>query len=139
MDEVAIDPDGVADIVPVDYVAGGLMALLDDERAGGTVALVAGASAPTNAELIELASRQFAREPPRIVADPSSRLQEAALYTPYFGIEASLDDTRARELLAPRGLRPPPLRDYFATLIAYAEHARWGKRRVTREAAAASA
>jgi long-chain acyl-CoA synthetase len=137
MDEVAIDPDGVADIVPVDYVAGGLMALLDDERATGTVALVAGASAPTNAELIELASRQFDREPPRIVADPSSRLQETALYTPYFGIEASLDDARARELLAPRGLVPPPLRDYFATLIAYAERARWGKRFVTREAAAA--
>ena len=28
MDEVAIDPDGLADIVPIDYVADGLMALL---------------------------------------------------------------------------------------------------------------
>ena len=40
MDEVAIDPEGVADIVPVDYVADGLMALLasqtsGDRRAGG--------------------------------------------------------------------------------------------------------
>jgi thioester reductase-like protein len=139
MDEVAIDPQAVADIVPVDYVARALLALLRDEDASGTVALVAGAAAPTNAELIELACRQFDREPPRIVADPASRLQEAQLYAPYFGIEASLDDTRAREVLVPLGLEPPPLRDYFTTLIGYAERARWGKRTVTREAAAAMA
>ena len=138
MDEVAIDPGGVADIVPIDYVASGLMALLDDERAGGTVALVAGAGAPTNAELIELAFRQFGREPPRLVADPCSRHQEAELYAPFFGIEASLDDTMARALLDPLGVSPPPLREYFATLMRYAELARWGKRQVTREAAAAA-
>ena len=129
MDEIAIDPEGVADIVPVDYVAAGVLALLDAERASGTVALVAGASAPTNAELIELACRQFGREPPRIVAAPASRLQETELYVPYFGIEASLDDRRARALLGPLGLEPPPLREYFATLIGYAERARWGKQR----------
>jgi thioester reductase-like protein len=138
MDEVAIDPDGVADIVPVDYVADGLMALLRDEAVSGTVALVAGATAPTNAELITLACRQFGREPPRIVADPASRLQDADLYVPYFGIGATLDDARARELLGPLGLAAPRLGDYFATLIDYAERARWGKRPVTREAAAAS-
>jgi len=139
MDEVAIDPDGLADIVPIDYVADGLMALLDAESVSGTVALVAGAAAPTNAELIELACRQFGREPPRIVADPASRLQETDLYVPYFGIGATLDDARARELLEPLGLAAPPLRDYFATLIDYAERARWGKRQITREAAAATA
>ena len=139
MDEVAIDPDGVADIVPVDYVAEGLMALLADAALSGTVALVAGAAAPTNAELIELACRQFGREPPRIVADPASRLQEADLYVPYFGIGATLDDTRARELLGPLGLVAPPLRDYFGKLIEYAERARWGKRAITRQAAAAAA
>jgi long-chain acyl-CoA synthetase len=136
MDEIAIDPDAVADIVPIDYVGRGVLALLDAEDVRGTVALVAGSRAPTNAELIELACRQFGREPPRIVADPASRLQETALYVPYFGIEASLDDTRARELLVPLGLEPPLLRDYFATLIDYAERARWGKQHLTREGAA---
>jgi thioester reductase-like protein len=139
MDEVAIDPDGVADVVPVDYVADGLMALLEDATLSGTVALVAGAAAPTNAELIELACKQFGREPPRIVSDPASRLQEADLYVPYFGIGATLDDTRARELLGPLGLVAPPLRDYFSKLIDYAERARWGKRAITRQAAAAAA
>ena len=136
MDEITIDPLAVADIVPVDYVGAGLIALLDCDQADGTVALVAGDLAPTNAELIELACRQFDREPPRIVPAASSRLQETELYAPYFGIEASLDDRRARALLAPLGLTVPPLRDYFPTLIAYAERARWGKRQVTREAAA---
>ena len=70
MDEIAIDPDGVVDIVPVDYVgARRARAAATTARASGTVALVAGESAPTNAELIELACRQFGREPPRIVAD----------------------------------------------------------------------
>ena len=139
MDEIAIDPEGLADIVPVDYVADGLMALLDAEAVDGTVALVAGAAAPTNAELIGLACRQFGREPPRIVADPASRLQETELYVPYFGIGATLDDARARELLGPLGLVAPSLRDYFKTLIDYAERARWGKRQITRQAAALSA
>jgi long-chain acyl-CoA synthetase len=138
MDEVSIDPDGLADIVPIDYVADGLMALLAHEEVDGTIALVAGAAAPTNADLIELACRQFGREPPRIVADPASRLADADLYVPYFGIGATLDDTRARAVLGPLGLAVPQLRDYFATLIDYAERARWGKRLVTREAAAAA-
>jgi long-chain acyl-CoA synthetase len=139
MDEVAIDPEGVVDVVPVDYVAEGILALMEDADASGTVALVAGATAPTNAELIELACRQFDREPPRLVTDPASRLQAAELYVPYFGIEASLDDARARELLGPLGLAPPPLRDYFTTLINYAERAGWGKKAITREAAATPA
>jgi len=139
MDEVVIDPDVVSDIVPIDYVADGLLALLDHAEVSGTVALVAGAAAPTNAELIELACRQFGREPPRIVASSSSRLADAQLYAPYFGSGANLDDTRARELLGPLGLTAPLLRDYFAVLIDYAERARWGKERITRQAAAAAA
>jgi thioester reductase-like protein len=136
MDEVVIDPYAVSDIVPIDYVGDGLLALLDNEEIRGTVALVAGAAAPTNAELIELACRQFGREPPRIVASSSSRLADAQLYAPYFGSGANLDDARARDLL---GLVAPSLRDYFPILIEYAESARWGKTRITRQAAAAAA
>ena len=69
------------------------------------------------------------------MADPASRLQETELYVPYFGIEASLDDRRARELLVPHGIEAPRLRDYFATLIGYAERARWGKNAITRQGA----
>jgi thioester reductase-like protein len=139
MDEVAIDPAAVADVVPIDYVADGLMALLDHPEVGGTIALVAAAVAPTNGELIELACRQFGREPPRIVETAATRLVDAQLYAPYFGTGASLDDARARELLGPLGVHVPELRDYFSTLIDYAERARWGKTQITRQAALAAA
>ena len=96
MDEVAIDPDGVADIVPIDYVAEALLALLDHEDVRGTVALVAAAGAPTNAELIDLAARQFGREPPRIVATPS-RLADASCTHPTLGsARVSTTPTRVR-------------------------------------------
>ena len=45
------------------------------------------------------------------------------------------DDARARSVLAPAGIEAPPLRDYFGRLMEYAEAARWGKKRITREAA----
>ena len=91
------------------------------------------------ADLIELACAQFNREPPRIVETAATRLADTQLYAPYFGTGANLDDTRAREILGPLGIAVPPLRDYFATLIDYAERARWGKTEITRQAAAAHA
>jgi thioester reductase-like protein len=139
MDEVPVDPDGVADIVSVDYVAEGLLALLELEDVRGTVHLVAGPSAITNKELIELACAHFDRPPPRLVHHADSTPDQAAVYLPYFGIEATLDDDRARSLLGPLGLAPAHLRDYFTRIIDYAEISRWGKRRVTRQAASASA
>ena len=116
-----------------------LLALLDHPEVSGTLALVAAALAPTNADLIELACAQFNREPPRIVETAATRLADTQLYAPYFGTGANLDDTRAREILGPLGIAVPPLRDYFATLIDYAERARWGKTEITRQAAAAHA
>jgi thioester reductase-like protein len=136
LDEVPVDPDGVADIVPIDYVADALIALLELPEVDGTVHLVAGAQALSNAELIGLAARKFDRPPPRLVLDPASTIQEAGVYLPYFGIEATLDDVRARALLGPLGLGAPPLTEYFERLIDYAERARWGKGRVSRQAAA---
>jgi hypothetical protein len=43
------------------------------------------------------------------------------------------DDARARAVLDPAGVRAPRLADYFGTLMAYAERARWGKRPLVRE------
>jgi uncharacterized protein YbjT (DUF2867 family) len=139
MDEVPVDPQGVADIVSVDYVAAALIALLDLDGIGGNIHLVAGADAIANSELIELACRQFGRPPPRLVADGSGTLEEAGVYLPYFGIEARLDNDRARALLGPLGIDALPLRDYFTRIIDYAERSRWGKRGLTRQAAAAAA
>jgi long-chain acyl-CoA synthetase len=139
MDEVPVDPQGVADIVSIDYVAEALIALLELDEVSGTVHLVAGSSALTNRELIELACRQFDRPPPRLVADAGSTPDQASVYLPYFGIEATLGDDHARALLGPLGLGAVPLRDYFTQIIDYAERSRWGKKPLTRQAAAALA
>ena len=50
-------------------------------------------------------------------------------------MEVVFDDARARSVLGPAGIEAPPLRDYFPTLMDYAETARWGKKGLTREAA----
>jgi thioester reductase-like protein len=136
LDHIPVDPSGIVDIVSVDYVADSLIALLEHPQADGVVHLVAGASAPTNAQLIELACHHFGRPAPTLSLDGSDTIAEAGVYLPYFGIQASLDDVRARAILEPLGLSAAPLRDYFPVLIEYAELARWGKRPLSREAAA---
>jgi thioester reductase-like protein len=128
------------DIVPVDYVAAALVRLLD-EPSPGVVNLVAGREAPTAEELIALASARFGRERPPFVEPGSAGTGSAAaddhgaVYFPYFDMDVVFDDTRAREVLGPAGLRPPRLADYFGTLIDYAEAAKWGKAPLTREEA----
>jgi thioester reductase-like protein len=138
LDRVPASPDGRVDIVPVDYVADALVALLDAD-VSETVQLVAGDGAVSNTELIELASTHFDRPEPHLV-DPSEmpELEQANIYLPYFDVRAHFDDRRARELLEPQGIRPAPLPEYFGALLDYAAETRWGRRPVTREAAVAA-
>jgi hypothetical protein len=49
------------------------------------------------------------------------------------------DDSRARALLGPAGIRCPAFDEYFPHLIEYAESTRWGKNPLTREEAQAAA
>jgi thioester reductase-like protein len=133
-------PDRIVDVVPVAYVADALVAMLDSDQAG-VVNLVAGRHASTVGEIIELAAQAFdkptpAIAPPGSVGTGSAHADDqGGVYLPYFDVEASFDDARARALLAPQGVACPPLRDYFPKLIRYATTARWGKRNLTREEA----
>ena len=65
----------------------------------------------------------------------SSDDEHGAVYLPYFDMEVVFDDSRARALLEPAGIRPPRLTDYFGRLIDYAEAVRWGKRSMKRDEA----
>ena len=130
-------PDARVDVVPVDYVADALVHLLA-RREAGVFNLVSGRGAPTVDELIGLASDWFGRPRPALV-DPVGPDDvgddHGAVYVPYFDMRVVFDDTRARSVLAPAGIEAPPLRDYFGTLMEYAEAARWGKRPMGRDAA----
>ena len=64
---------------------------------------------------------------------------QGAVYFPYFDMDMVFDDSRARALLGPAGIRCPHLPDYFPHLIEYAQTARWGKTPLTREDAQAAA
>jgi long-chain acyl-CoA synthetase len=134
LDEVPVDPHGIVDIVPVDYVADALVHLLHEPAASGTVHLVAGEHAVTNAQLIETASHAFNRPPPRINGD-AAMIAEARTYLPYFDVATRFDDRRARELLGPAGIASGPLENYFPAILDYARRARWGKTPLTRQSA----
>jgi long-chain acyl-CoA synthetase len=139
-DVVPALPDRHVDIVPVDYVADALVFLLDSDESG-VVNLVAGRDTATVDDLIGLASAAFDRERPPVVPPGSAGTgsthadDQGAVYFPYFDMEVVFDDSRARELLGPAGIRCPRLADYFGVLMDYARRARWGKTGVTREEA----
>jgi thioester reductase-like protein len=130
-------PSGRVDIVPVDYVADALVHLLD-RREAGVFNLVAGRNAATVDELTTLASEYFGKPVPPFVdpVDPDSDDHDS-VYVPYFDMRVVFDDARARSVLVPAGIEAPPLRDYFPKLMEYAQAVRWGKQKMTREAARA--
>jgi thioester reductase-like protein len=134
-DEIPALPSAHVDIVPVDYVADALEHLLDvDDQ--GVFNLVAGRDAPFANELVELACDRFDRPRPAVVPEGGPDDDDhGAVYMPYFDMEVVFDDSRARALLGPVGIRPARLTEFFGTLMDYAEEVRWGKRSMTREEA----
>ena len=128
------DADARLDIVPVDTVADALLELLCGPVREGAFHVVAGDSAPTNTELATLAAEAFDAEPPVFVGpgkDRSAEMRAGAL-VPYFNVRCTFDARRGRSL----GAIPPPLADYFPTLMRYAREARWGKQAFPRWAVA---
>jgi long-chain acyl-CoA synthetase len=134
-DEIPSLPSAHVDIVPVDYVADALVHLLDVDEAG-VFNLVSGRDAPFASELVELACDRFDRPRPKVVQGGGAADDDAgAVYLPYFDMELVFDDSRARAVLEPAGIRSPRLPDYFGRLMDYAELTKWGKRSMSREEA----
>jgi len=134
--DLPVDPRGVLDVVPVDYVADALVHLLDRPEIGGRLHLVAGEQALTNADLVTLACEWLGRPPPRLhAAAELPNVDEAQTYMPYFDVATRFEDRRAREVLRAAGIETASFADFFSTIVAYAERAKWGKRTPTREAA----
>ncbi|MEK6229005.1 MAG: SDR family oxidoreductase [Actinomycetota bacterium] len=137
--EIPADPEGVVDLVPVDYVAEVIDRALYEPGAAGAFHAVAGERALTVAELIEHTCGALDREPPNLTAPGTLGPDHpAAVFEPYFDIHTRFGDRRARGLL-PNGTEPPPPQDYMPGLIDYGLQTRWGKKPLTRQAARARA
>ncbi len=137
--EVPADPDGIIDLVPVDYVAEVIEGALYQPDAAGAYHAVAGDRALTVTELIGHACSALDRPPPDLT--PPGTLEAdhpAAVFEPYFDIHTRFGDQRAHGLLG-NGTRPPPPADYMPGLMDYGVHTRWGKKPLTRDAARARA
>jgi long-chain acyl-CoA synthetase len=141
------------DVVPVDYVADAVHELSSQPlKESATYHIVAGSAATTVGHLIDLAAGHLGRRkplviPPRLYASlvyPILRRTSAKLrhgldrtrvFFPYFAMDVSYSDRRARERLEPAGIGAPPIESYFGRLVEYAVNAQWGRRPVTRAAA----
>lgn len=140
---VPADPQGLVDVVPIDYVANAIAHLVTtDDAVHGTYHLTAGDGAPQIEQLLDMACAALdcARPPiaPPLEAAEHDDDHEAGVFIPYFDVLSRFDDTRARAVLAPAGITCPPLTAYFDQIIGYAVAARWGKGGVPRMAAGAS-
>jgi len=143
------DPQGVVDIVPVDYAAAAVEALsADPVQRGKSFHIAAGPeSCCTVSEFLDLAVEVMGIRRPVLVnpklflafvkpaiyavtwGKKREALRKAHVYVPYLSYRARFDDRQARAALEPLGLRPPLVRTYFRNLIEYAIATQWGKQR----------
>jgi nucleoside-diphosphate-sugar epimerase len=132
------------DLIPVDVVTDGMLALLG-EPAGGTHLLVAGPKAPTVGEFVERAAEHFGR-PKALLIDPAEldevvaklepaaasgarrALDQAGALLPYFDVRCRFEDPATVGILERNGITVPHLADYLDRMIDFAVGARWGKR-----------
>jgi thioester reductase-like protein len=144
---IPYDPKGTLDIVPVDYVADGILALADQPSTiGGTFHLTAGPGRDTTMqELTELVFRKLGRRPPvrvrpsvwRRMVRPALRvapsqgikrtLSTGVVYRPYLELRLRFETREADRHLAGT-VKCPRVVDYIDTIVAEALRTDFGKR-----------
>jgi nucleoside-diphosphate-sugar epimerase len=144
---VPYDPDARLDIVPVDFVTSGILALSRDRTTiGRTYHLAAGPDCDTTLETLaaHLATRFGRRLPMRVrpawwqrvvrpalmmMPAPSLRrtLRSGLVYRPYLQMRLRFDTTQAAQVLAPLELRCPRVVDYIDTIVDAAVASDFGK------------
>jgi len=120
-------------LVPIDFVIEAMVALAKDERAIGATVQLADPSPLTTEQLFdEIAKTVGGRESwmtvPRSLVYPVLMAPGAPKITglphsavPYFFLEQTYDTRRARELLAPHGIKCPSFPNYVAALVEFVE------------------
>jgi hypothetical protein len=152
------------DVVPVDFVADGLLALADrGDTEGGTFTLAAGEAGSISirdivAISVAAANAHHARVglppilPPRVVSPESAEELDAEararfdelfdlaanamrMHLPYMLTEQLFEDPATRERLEGMGVRCPALSSYLAEIIGYGLRHDFGRRQPTTETA----
>ena len=142
------DPHGVVDVVPLDFATDAVEAIsADAAQRGKCFHIAAGPQACcTISEFLDLAVEALGIPRP-VLMNPRlfhalvrplilalvwgkrrENFRKARVYLPYLSYRATFDDAQARAALAPRGLAPPLVREYFRKLIEFAVASDWGKR-----------
>jgi len=124
-------------LVPVDFVIDGMVALAKDDRAIGVTVQLADPAPLTTHQLFDeiskaVGGRDSLATVPAGIVYPVLRLPLAPKITglphsavPYFFLEQTYDTTRARELLEPHGIRCPSFPEYVGALVNFvAKHPR---------------
>jgi nucleoside-diphosphate-sugar epimerase len=142
-------PETVVDIVPVDYVAQATAYLaMDEGSVGRCVHLCAGQSGSATLRELALHAADFFHQPaptfvnpavflailrPLLLATVWGRrrrvLSDGPVYRPYFRMRLTFDTTQADQLLVPRGIRPPNVRQYFEKILRYCIDSDWGRKK----------
>jgi long-chain acyl-CoA synthetase len=146
------------DAVPVDFVADAMIHLLGrPEAAGRTFHLAAGVERQsTIGELVAMAEGVFEQKPVRYV-DPDLYLKwirpfllpilkivrpdvadKGGVFLPYLKHNPSFSTAEADAILAPAGIAPPKVVDYFGAILRYAKMSDFGKREFELPAGTAS-
>lgn len=140
-------PDCQVDVVPVDFVADAMNALLDDPAATGrTVHLAAGPERQSSIGALAQMAEVFFEGPKVRYVDPDFYVKyvrpmvhpilkllrpdvvnQGVVFLPYLRSNPSFDVRVASELLAPHGVSPPPVESYFETIMAFARDQAFGR------------
>ena len=137
------------DLVPVDFVARGVLQAVLEGEPGQTYALAAGRRATQARFIGELAARAFATAPPRFVTSRIERLavpvvapallavgpwrrfgRAIAQYLPYFQNGSRFVTTHADVLLEPHGITAPPVQRFLEPVLSLARAIDFGRDRV---------
>lgn len=144
-----VDPDGVMSIVPIDYVADGVLHIARSEEPDGRIFHLVTRNVPANRDHLELVlgalgargitlMSRFDLPEERLTGREKRIVNAVTEYRPYFDTRIEFDDRNTTAALASSDIEPPHVdRGYIDRIITFARDAGWGRHQPRLEAGAA--
>ena len=143
-----VDPDGVMSIVPIDYVADGVLHIAQNQAPDGRIFHLVTQDVPKNRDHLELVlgvlgargitlmSRSDLPEE-RLTGREKRIVNAVTEYRPYFDTRIEFDDRNTAAALESSGLEPPRVDgEYIDRIITYARDVGWGRHQPQPQASA---